>query len=289
MNRRLMLVAQPLRQQIGIIVVTVAALLVTWGGQAAAQEPVPTCPDTVEGWLLTETILAPPTSAGVLRLICSYNTPGGYDDPHYGNDLTFDAHWWPEGTQVPSYFCPFDPDDTRQLPSSVAAAEVGWKWTFESAFSDADLGDVARGLLRQVEPLAQQCPQEADDSAVTVVISSNPNSTDDAQALPAAPATSEEGGGLGDLAVPAAVLAAGAAVAAWQIQTRRQARHTPTLGDRLAADALREAAEAANAPSLGDQLAAEQIRQGLALGHLYPFDGFPVPPTEQPPPPPPKP
>lgn len=284
-----MLVAQPLRQQIGIIVVAVAALSVIWGGHASAQESVPICPDAVEGWPLAETILAPPTSAGLSRLICSYETPGDYDDPQYGNDLTFDAHWWPEGTPVPSYLCPFDPGYARQLPSSVAAAEVGWKWTFEPVFSEADLGDVARGLLRQVEPLAQQCPQEADDSAATVVISSNPNSTDDAQAPPAAPATSERGGGLGDLAIPAAVLAAGAAVAAWQIQTRRRARHTPTLGDRLAADALREAAEAANAPSLGDQLAAEQIRQGLALGDLYPLDGFPEPPAKQPPPPPPKP
>ncbi len=259
-------------------VLTLPALLVAWSGQASAQQPAPACPDTVQGWPLTATLLAPPADAGVLRLMCSYQTAGGYTDPDYGIDLTFDAHWWPEGTAAPVWFCPPDAENTRQLPSSTAAAEVGWKWTSEAAFPDALLDDAAHSLLRQVEPLAQQCPPEAENSQTVVAAPPTPPSGDAAPALPAAPANSGGGGGVGDLAVPAAVVAAAAAAAL--AARHRRSRRPPSLGDRLAADALGEAIAATNAPSLGDQLAVDQIRRGMALGGPYPFEGIPPPPPE---------
>ena len=76
----------------------------------------------------------------------------------------------------------------------------------------------------------------------------------------------------GGLAAGVVVVAAGVGAAVYQLGRRRR---VPTLGDRLAADALRESIEAANAPSLADQLAAEQIREGMAIGGINAMDAMP--------------
>lgn len=263
------------RRSLGALAVLVGALLASGIGPASAADVASACPDTVGGWPLVGTVVAPPTSQGLLRLICQYETPGGYDDPDYGNTLSFDAHWWPEGTDAPSFTCPADPEAGPRIYSSTTASEVGWSWImgYPGSLSDGYLSGIAADILAQVEPLAQQCPEASDGGVANVAITIGADSADDG-AIPEPWQPADDGSRV-PIVAAAAVVAAAAGAAIWQIRKRR---HIPTLGDRLAADALRESIEAANAPSLADQLGAEQIREGLAMGGLDVMDGMPTRP-----------